>query len=98
MIREVSEIVSTIAAAIEEQSTVTRDIARNIGQASAGVQHANQRVCESSLATQEIAREIAGVDHAASQMANGSDQARSGAAELSGLAEQLQRTVARFHV
>src|ERR1017187_5300530 len=32
VIREVSDIVSAIAAAIEEQATVTKDIARNIGE------------------------------------------------------------------
>jgi methyl-accepting chemotaxis protein len=98
VIREVSDIVSSIAAAIEEQATVTKDIARNIGDASTGVRDANLRVSESSQASQDIAREIAGVDHAARQMADGSDQARASAVELSGLAEQLQLTVARFHV
>jgi methyl-accepting chemotaxis protein len=62
------------------------------------VRDANLRVSESSQASQDIAREIAGVDHAARQMADGSDQARASAVELSGLAEQLQLTVARFHV
>jgi methyl-accepting chemotaxis protein len=98
VIREVSDIVSSIAAAIEEQATVTKDIARNIGEASTGVQDASLRVSESSQATQEIAKEIAGVDHAARQMADGSEQARASANELSGLAEQLQVTLARFHV
>ena len=37
VIHDVSEIVSTIAAAIEEQATVTKDIARNIAEASNGV-------------------------------------------------------------
>ena len=57
-----SDIVSSIAAAIEEQATVTKDIAVNIGEASTGVQDANVRVAESSQATEDIAKEIAGVD------------------------------------
>jgi hypothetical protein len=36
VIHEVSDIVASIAAAIEEQATVTKDIARNIGEASTG--------------------------------------------------------------
>src|ERR1039457_3641267 len=98
VIHEVSEIVASIAAAIEEQSTMTKDIAGNIGEAATGVKDANLRVVESSQATQEIAREIAGVDHAASQMADGSEQVKVGAAGLTQVAEQLQAAVARFRV
>ena len=36
VIRDVSDIVASIAAAIEQQSTTTKDIARNIGEASRG--------------------------------------------------------------
>jgi methyl-accepting chemotaxis protein len=98
VIHEVSDIVSSIAAAIEEQSLVTKDIAQNIAQASTGVGDANKRVSETSLATVEIAREIAGVDQAAGQMAEGSEQVKLNATELSRVAEQLQSAVARFRL
>jgi len=98
VIREVSEIVASIAAAIEEQATVTKDIARNIGEASSGVRDANLRVSESSEATKDIARQIVGVDHAARQMADGSQQVSGSATELSRVAESLQGTVERFRV
>jgi methyl-accepting chemotaxis protein len=98
VIHEVSDIVSTIAAAIEEQATVTKDISRNIVQASTGVQEANLRVAENSQASKEIAQQIAGVDHAAQQMTSGSEQVRTSATELSRIAEQLQATTARFQV
>jgi methyl-accepting chemotaxis protein len=55
-------------------------------------------VSEASQATAEIAREIAGVDQAAGQMADGSGQVQSSATELSRVAEQLQATVQRFRV
>jgi methyl-accepting chemotaxis protein len=98
VIHDVSDIVASIAAAIEEQATVTKDIARNIGEATTGVRDANLRVAESSQATQDIAKEIAGVDIAARQMAEGSEQVRSSATDLSRLAQQLQTTVDRFQV
>lgn len=98
VIQEVTEIVATIAAAIEEQATVTKDIARNIGEASTGVRDANERVSESSHVTQSIAREIAGVDQATREMAKGSDQVRSSAADLSRLAEALNATVSKFQI
>jgi methyl-accepting chemotaxis protein len=98
IIREVSDIVGSIAAAIEEQATVTKDIARNIGEATSGVRDANVRVSESSHATESIAQEIAGVDQATRTIADGSDQVRSSAADLSKLAEALQATVSKFQV
>ena len=98
IIREVSEIVGSIAAAIEEQATVTKDIARNIGEATSGVRDANMRVSESSRATESIAQEIAGVDQATRTIADGSDQVRSSAADLSKLAEALHTTVSKFQV
>jgi len=98
VIHEVSDIVSSIAAAIEEQATVTQDIARNIGQASIGVRDANLRVSESSQANQDIAREIVGVDHAARRVAEGSEHVRTSAGELSRVAERLQTAVGRFQL
>ena len=98
VIHEVSDIVSSIAAAIEEQSSMTKDIARNIAQASTGVGDANHRVSETSLATQDVAREIVGVDEVAKQIADGSEQVKASATELSHVAEQLQTTVQRFQV
>jgi methyl-accepting chemotaxis protein len=62
------------------------------------VRDANKRVAETSQATSEIAREIAGVDQAAGHMADGSGQVQSSATELSRVAEQLQVTVQRFRV
>ena len=98
VIHEVSDIVASIAAAIEEQSTVTRDIARNIGEATTGVRDANRRVTESSQVTQSIAEEIAAVDHATREMADGAQQVLTNAGGLARLAEQLQSTVAKFQV
>ncbi len=58
VILEVSEIVASIAAAIEEQDRHA-DIAQNIAEASGGVADANTRVSESSIVSREIARDIA---------------------------------------
>lgn len=98
VIHDVSDIVTSIATAIEEQAAVTKDISRSIGNASSGVVDANARVSQTSEASQEIAREIVGVNKAASEMADGSDQVMASATELSRVAEQLKGTVARFRV
>jgi methyl-accepting chemotaxis protein len=96
IIRDVSDIVATIATAIEEQAMVTRDIAGNLAQASRGVQDANERVAQSSQVSQSIAKDIAGVDHSATGIADGVEQVKASAADLSSLAERLNRTVKQF--
>ena len=98
VINDVSDIVTTIATAIEEQAAVTKDISRNIGEASSEVGNANIRVAEASQVSQAIAKDIAGVDGAARDMAEGSEQVRTAAGDLSKAAEQLQTTVARFRI
>jgi len=97
VILDVSAIVASIAAAIEQQSIATKDIARNIAEASVGVNEANSRVAETSLVSRSIARDIVDVDQAAGELANGSDLVRNSAVGLSGIAEDLYVSVGRFH-
>ena len=59
VIRDVGTIVTSIAAAIEEQATVTKDVAGNIAQASSGVREANERVSQTAEVSKSIARDIA---------------------------------------
>ena len=95
-IKDVSEIVSSIATAIEEQAAVTKDIASNLAQASNGVQSANQQVSQTSQVSTQIASDIGTVNQTASEAAAGSAQVRSGAEDLSRLAEALSNTVEQF--
>jgi methyl-accepting chemotaxis protein len=97
VIQEVSDIVGAIAAAIEEQSAATKEIAHNIATASSGVTDANSRVSETSLVSREIAKDIFEVDHAARGMAAGGGNVRASATELSTAAERLKLAAARFH-
>ena len=98
VIMEVNGIVTSIAAAIEEQSATTKDIARNIGQASIGVQDANVRISESSERSREIASDIVSVDESTGETAADSGQVGTKAAELSHVADGLRATVSRFTV
>ena len=96
VIGQVSEIVNTIATAIEEQSTVTKDIAANVGLAAAGVKDANHRVAQISTVSQSVAKDIATVGQAAGDIAAGSEQVLTSSTELSRLSEELQRIVGCF--
>ncbi|MCX6596809.1 MAG: methyl-accepting chemotaxis protein [Acidobacteria bacterium] len=98
VIEGINNIVTSIAAAIEEQAVVTKDIARNINQASSGVQEANNRVAESSQASQEIARDIVVVNRAAGDMASSGAALRTSIAEMASVSEQLARVASQFHV
>jgi methyl-accepting chemotaxis protein len=98
IIKEVGYLVAGIATAIEEQAAVTKDVAVNIAQASAGVQEANERVAQTASVSRSMAQDIAGVDAAAGEIRAGGEQVEASAAELSQLAEQLKRLVGQFRV
>jgi methyl-accepting chemotaxis protein len=98
VIAEVGTIVASIAAAIEEQATVTKDVANNIAQASSGVQEANQRVSETAEVSRCIARDIAHVNAAVVEIRRGGEHVEANAVELSKLAEQLGAQVSQFRM
>lgn len=98
VIREVTDIVTCIAAAIEEQATVTKDISRNIAEASSGVQDASRQVTESSIVTRAIASEIAEVDQAAGRMADDGKHVEVSATQLSAVADKLRSSVESFRI
>jgi methyl-accepting chemotaxis protein len=98
VISDVNEIVTTIAAAIEEQSAVTREVATNIGQATTGVQDASVRSSEMSGVSRDIAQDITAVDSITGDIRSGGEQVQISAEELSKLAEQLKGLVGQFKI
>jgi methyl-accepting chemotaxis protein len=98
VIGTVDEIVSTIAAAVEEQSAATQDIAGNISQASSGVQEVNTNVAQSSEVTASITRDITEVSQASNEMTSSSSQVNLSAEELAGMAEKINGMVGKFKV
>jgi len=96
VIREVDDIVTRIASAIEEQAMVTRDIAQNLALASTGVRDGNQQVAQSSVVAQTIARDIAEVDTAARSMNASTRRSRTSTEELSAMADRLATVLAEF--
>jgi len=98
VIGDVNEIVTTIAAAIEEQSAVTREVATNINQATTGVQDASVRASEMSGVSRDIAQDITAVDGITGDIRSGGDQVQASAEELSKLAEQLKGLVNQFKI
>ncbi len=96
VINEVSEILRTIAGAVEEQSSTVNEIALNIDQTAKAAQEVAGNVQGASIGAQEIANNISGVRVAASENAEAADQTQRGSAELAALARQLHELVSRF--
>jgi len=98
VIQEVGTLVTGIAAAIEEQATVTRDVAGNIAQASAGVQEANERVGQTAGVSRSIAEDISGVSAEGLAMNRDSRHLEESAAALRRLTDQLVEVVTRYRL
>lgn len=98
VVREVGEIVANIATAIEEQATVTRDVAGNIAQASAGVKDATTKVAKTAEVSSAIAGDMEGIRAAVVDVEQGGEQVQASAAELSKLSERLKTLVGQFRV
>jgi methyl-accepting chemotaxis protein len=81
-IERLSEISSTIAAAVEEQGAATQEISRNVAQAAQG--------------TQQVSSNIIDVQRGASETGSASSQVLSAAQMLSGDSDRLKREVGRF--
>lgn len=96
VIDNVNQIVSTIAAAVQEQSATTKDIAENVGDTSGGIQEISDNVNQSSGVSKNIAQDIAQVNQSVQEMSNMSTQMSVSAEELSQLAEQLRDMVGKF--
>ncbi len=81
-IEKLSEIASTIAAAVEEQGAATQEISRNVQQAAQG--------------TQQVSSNITDVQRGASETGSASSQVLSAAQSLSGDSNRLKLEVGKF--
>lgn len=96
VIKTVNEIVPQMAAAIEEQSVVTRDVAANIAQATTGITESNEQVMQTALVSAEIASDIATISETVAGIQAESGQVQQSATEMLTLAGQLEAMVADF--
>lgn len=97
-IQRVNSASTTIAAAVEEQSITTKEIASNVSQTAAAAGTVSSAVTQSASAIAEITRNMVGVDQAARQTAQGASQTQVVGVELSKLSEQLRGMVSQFQL
>lgn len=98
VITEVNQIVTSIAAAVEEQSAAASHVAENISQAATGIQEVNLNVSQSSQVSTEIAGDIAEVNTVSETMSQGSTRMAAQAGELSALASTLEEMISVFKI
>jgi methyl-accepting chemotaxis protein len=98
VMKNINDNVMSVAAAIEEHSIVTQDIARNISSASSSVQSTNKLVGQAALSSRGIANEINRASIISQEIAQESVQVQDCAQELSQLSDQLKDIVAQYKV
>ena len=97
VMQTVNELVTHIAAAVEEQAATTRSMAQGVGQAAAGVQGVTTSVGQAASASQSIAAEIAAVNAASHDVNQAAAAVNAQAEELSNLGANLKEMVAQFN-
>ncbi|MBN2705522.1 MAG: methyl-accepting chemotaxis protein [Deltaproteobacteria bacterium] len=98
VVQDVNEIVTGIAAAIEEQTANVREISGNLDTTSQGIDEVNDNVAQSSQAAGEIAHDIARVNESSGEISQSCTQVSDNAAGLSQLAAVINDLVGRFKV
>lgn len=81
-VKQLSDLATGVAAAVEEQNAATQEIARSVEQAASG--------------TQEVTQKISTVSEAAQETGNSAQQVLSTSQELGGQANNLQKQVSEF--
>jgi methyl-accepting chemotaxis protein len=98
VINDVNDIVTTIATAVEEQSSTTREIAGNVTQASQGIGNVTENVAQSSTVSNEIAKDIADVNRLVEDMNAVGLRVDNRSNELNLLVEKLSVIVRKFKI
>jgi methyl-accepting chemotaxis protein len=96
VIGQVGELVTSIAAAIEEQSSVTRDVAANIGQASTGIGEASEHVSQTAVVARTLAENISQLSTQGRAVEVHSGNVQEDAELLSSLTGHLKALTTRF--
>ena len=98
VIKDINEVIVSIATAVEQQSSATSEISENVAQAAAGIAEVNENVAQSSIAIQTVNKDISEISDGNREINDSSRNVNDSAHELSKLAEQLDTLVRRFKV
>lgn len=96
VIKEINEIVSNVALAVEEQTATTIEIAENISQATIGIQEVTENVSQSSIVAEEVAKDISKVSQESTDIKNDSSVLNERSDLLKKLSQDLQNAIQNF--
>lgn len=96
VINEFNELITSIAAAIEEQTSTTQEISSNITFLSEGIADANNSVSQSAEAVNEISNETNAVNSSVGELASSGSQLKEDAQSLAALADNLTSLMKSF--
>ncbi|MFH1156558.1 MAG: methyl-accepting chemotaxis protein [Pseudomonadota bacterium] len=98
LVNDSDDAVTTIAAAVEEQSITTQEISNNIAQIARGIEGVNTNVSEGASIAATCAEDFTVIDQAVSEMENNCSQINDNAVNLSSMAEKLSEIMKKFKV
>ncbi len=98
VIEDVNSIVTTIAAAVEEQTAATDEIVDNLNQAARGIQEITEGVAANSAVADEISKDISDVNIVSGEFKDQSSIINVKSDELAQVAGNLNKMVDRFKV
>jgi methyl-accepting chemotaxis protein len=96
VITDVNNIVSTIATAVNEQASATKEIADNVLQAASGISEVNKNVAQTSVISGNIFDDITEVSHVAEKTTQLSKGVDNKAADLTAISDELKKLTAQF--
>jgi len=96
VINEVSEIVTGISSAIEEQSVTTKDIASNISVAAQGTQEMAASVDQAAGVTHDVAKDIVFVSNSSDEINSVNSKVNSNATNLAMISNNLKDLMIKF--
>ena len=96
VIGNINNMVTSIAAAIEQQSSVTKDISQNIGKISGNIQSTNKTIADVYEITQAVTGDVNNVGQLTEGIVTKNTQIKSSADNLALLSQELKESVDRF--
>ncbi len=96
VINDFNELITSIAVAIEEQTSTTQEISSNISFLSEGISDANNNVAQSAIEVSKISQETDSVNSSVGELAANGSQLKSDAKALADLADNLTNLMESF--
>lgn len=98
IIGRLNEMIQSIAASVEEQSATTNEIAQNVSQAAAAANEVSGTAVETAALSRDMTVSVGEVSNSAQITAQGAERVNQSASDLTALADNLQKLIARFKV